>query len=321
MSVRKIILLVLALGIAGVTVQLTRALVQPPAPAPVAAVQAPPAPQVLRVLVAASDLPAGTLVQPSQLRWRAWPEDDGVAGTYMVEGQRRIEEFTGAVVRNGLRAGEPVVEGRLVKPGDRGFLAAVLSPGSRAVTVAINGVTGIAGFIFPGDRVDLILTQAVREDGQERERRASETVLADVRVLALDQRVNDQKGEAKPAQLATLEVTPRQAEAVALAAEMGRLSLSLRSLGVPDAERLQMAAAEGLAVTATDAAPDAALGETTRPVHTITWDRDLSLAVSGLSGAPAAPLVPESSPSESPAGMVKVQVIRGSSSAEVTFSR
>ncbi|HYG88920.1 MAG TPA: Flp pilus assembly protein CpaB [Azospirillum sp.] len=316
MSVRKIILLVLALGIAGVTVQLTRTLVKQQ-PAPVVAVQAPQAPKTLRVLVAASDLPAGTLVQPSQLRWRAWPEDDGVTGTYMVEGQRRAEEFTGAVVRHGLRAGEPVVEGRLVKPGDRGFLAAVLSPGSRAVSVAINGVTGIAGFIFPGDRVDLILTQALKEDGQERERRASETVLADVRVLALDQRVNDQKGEVKPAQIATLEVTPRQAEAVALAAEMGRLSLSLRSLGVPDAERLQMAAAEGLAVTVTDAAPDV----TVRPAHTITWDRDLSLAVSGASTAPAPPPVPETSPGESPAGVVKVQVIRGSSSAEVTFSR
>lgn len=315
MSVRKIILLVLALGIAGVTVQLTRALVRQPAP--VATVQAPPAPKALRVLVAASDLPAGTLVQPSQLRWRAWPEDDGVAGTYMVEGQRRAEEFTGSVVRHGLRAGEPVAEGRLVKPGDRGFLAAVLSPGNRAVTVAVNGVTGIAGFIFPGDRVDLILTQALKQDGHERERRASETVLADVRVLALDQRVNDQKGEAKPAQLATLEVTPRQAEAVALAAEMGRLSLSLRSLGVPDAERLEMAAAEGLAVTATDAGPDSMM----RPAHTITWDRDLSLAVSGVSAAPTVPAVLESSPSESAAGVVKVQVIRGSSSAEVSFSR
>ena len=309
MSARKIILLVMALGIAGLTVQLTRVLVGQPAPVPVG-VPAAPAPKGLRVLVAASDVPAGTLVQPSHLRWRAWPEDDGVAKTYMVEGQRSAEEFNGAVVRQGLRAGEPVVEGRLVKPGDRGFLAAVLAPGNRAVTVAINGVSGIAGFIFPGDRVDLILTQVLREEGQERERRASETVLSDVRVLALDQRVNDQKNEVKTAQLATLEVTPRQAEAVSLAAEMGRLTLSLRSLGVPDIDRLQMAAAEGLMLTATDAV--------VQPAHTITWDRDLSLAVSG---GTAAALVPESSPSESGNGVVKVQVIRGSTSAEVTFSR
>ncbi|WP_448190630.1 Flp pilus assembly protein CpaB [Azospirillum sp. sgz301742] len=313
MSARKIILLVLALGIAGLTVQLTRMLVGQPAPAPTAA--APAAPKALRVLVAAGDVPAGTLVQPSHLRWRAWPEEDGVAKTYMVEGQRTVEEFNGAVMRQGMRAGEPVVEGRLVKPGDRGFLAAVLTPGNRAVTVAINGVSGIAGFIFPGDRVDLILTQLIKEGPQqERERRASETVLSDVRVLALDQRLNDQKGEAKPAQLATLEVTPRQAEAVSLAVEMGRLSLSLRSLGVPDADRMQMAAAEGLMITASDAV--------VQPAHTITWDRDLSLAVSGGISAPvAAPLVPESSPSESGGGVVKVQVIRGSSSAEVTFSR
>lgn len=319
MSARKIILLVLALGIAGLTVQLTRALVGQPAPAPApSATPAAPAPKTLRVLVAAGDLPAGTLVQPSHLRWRAWPDDGDLAKTYMVEGQRPAEEFNGAVVRQGLRAGEPVVEGRLVKPGDRGFLSAVLSPGMRAVTVAINGVTGIAGFIFPGDRVDLILTQKLKEEGTDRERHASETVLGDVRVLALDQRLNDQKGEAKVAQLVTLEVLPRQAEAVSLAAEMGRLSLSLRSLGVPDAERMQMAAAEGLTVTATDAA--------VRPAHTITWDRDVSLAVTGTGLSPAAapapaPVVSESSPSESGGGVVKVQVIRGSSSAEVTFSR
>lgn len=315
MSARKIILLVLALGIAGLTVQLTRALVGQPAPAPANA-PAAPAPKALRVLVAASDVPAGTLVQPSHLRWRAWPDEDGVAKTYMVEGQRAADEFTGAVVRQGMRAGEPVVEGRMVKPGDRGFLAAVLTPGNRAVTVAINGVSGIAGFVFPGDRVDLILTQAFREGvQQERERRASETVLSDVRVLALDQRINDQKGEVKPAQLATLEVTPRQAESVSLAAEMGRLSLSLRSLGVPDADRMQMAAAEGLMLTATDAV--------VQPAHTITWDRDLSLAITDSAPAamPPAPLVPESSPSETGSGVIKVQVIRGSSSAEVTFSR
>jgi len=313
MSVRKIILLVLALGIAGLTVQLTRALVGQPAPASAPAVPVAAA-KTLRVLVAASDLPAGTLVQPAHLRWRAWPDEEGVAKTYMVEGQRTAEEFNGAVVHQGLRAGEPVAEGRLVKPGDRGFLSAVLSPGMRAVTVAVNGVTGIAGFIFPGDRVDLILTQAFREEGTDRERRASETVLSDVRVLALDQRLNDQKGEAKVAQLATLEVAPRQAEAVSLSAEMGRLSLSLRSLGVPDADRLQMAAAEGLMVTETDAA--------VRPAHTITWDRDVSLAVTGGSSATSSPpVVSESSPSESANGVVKVQVIRGSSSAEVSFSR
>ena len=313
MSARKIILLVLALGIAWLTVQLTRALVQPPAPAAVTAEA--PAPVTLRVLVAASDLPAGTLVQPSHLRWRAWPEEDGVAKIYMVEGKRTADEFHGAVVRHGLRAGEPVVEGRLVKPGERGFLAAVLTPGSRAVTVAVNGVTGIAGFIFPGDRVDLILTTTLKEEGVERDRRASETVLSDVRVLALDQRVNDQKGEVKPAQLATLEVTPRQAEALALGAEMGRLSLALRSLGVPDAERVEMVEAEGLAVTATDAVLDAPAPST----HTITWDRDLSLAVTGAGAA--GPMVPESSPGAGAEGVIKVQVIRGSSSAEVTFQR
>ncbi|HYG87406.1 MAG TPA: Flp pilus assembly protein CpaB [Azospirillum sp.] len=307
MSARKIILLVLALIIAGATVQMTRMLIDRPAPAPAGA-PAPEKPKTLRVLVASSDLPVGTLLQPSHLRWRAWPDDDGVAKTYMVEGKRTIEEFNGAVVRQGLRAGEPVTEGRMVKPGDRGFLAAVLTPGHRAVTVAVNGVSGIAGFIFPGDRVDLILTQTIKDPGLDTNRRASETVLSDVRVLALDQRTNDQKGEVKPAQLATLEVTPKQAESVALVVEMGRLSLALRSLGVPDADRLEMAAAEGLAVTATDAVAE--------PAHTITWDRDVSLALPN-----SLPAVTDGVTAESVAGVVKVQVFRGSAASEQVFSR
>jgi len=313
MAARKIILLALALAVAAGTVQVTRALLSQPAPTPAGAAATQPTVKTLRVLVAASDLPTGTLIQPSHLRWRAWPEEEGVERTYMVEGQRNAEEFNGAVVRQGLRAGEPVVEGRLVKRGERGFLAAVLTPGTRAATVALNGVAGVAGFIVPGDRVDVVLTQTLRPPGEEQDRRASETVLSDVRVLALDQRSDDQKGEVRTAELATLELTPRQVEAVALAAEMGRLSLSLRSLGVPDAERLQMAAAEGLTVSASDAvAPTAA--------HTITWDRDLSLAVPG-GAAPTATVVPETSLNESGGGVVKVQVIRGSAVTEQTFSR
>lgn len=311
MSARKIVLLVLALIVAGATVQVTRMLVGQPVPAPAGA-PAAEKPKATRVLVAAIDVPAGTLIQPSHLRWRAWPDDEGVARTYMVEGRRTIEEFGGAVVRQGLRAGEPLTEGRLVKPGDRGFLAAVLTPGQRAVTVAVNGVSGIAGFIFPGDRVDLILTQVVKDPALDTDRRASETVLSDVRVLALDQRTNDQKGEVKPAQLATLEVSPKQAEAVALVVEMGRLSLALRSLAVPDPERLEMAAAEGLTVTATDAVEQAP--------HTITWDRDVSLALSGGTAASGAAM-PETAPSANPSAVVKVQVFRGSSASEQVFPR
>lgn len=331
MSVRKIVLVLLALVIAGATVQFTRAVLSNNRAAPVQAEAVPQAPKGKRILVASSDLPAGTLVQASHLRWRVWPADDGLEKIYIVEGARTAEEFTGAVVRQGMRAGEPVTAGRLVKPGDRGFLAAVLSPGMRAVSVAINGVTGIGGFVFPGDRVDLILTQRIKrpEGAEGGDRRASETVLSDVRVLAMDQRTNDQKGEVKVAQIATLEVSTRQAEAVALAAEIGHLSLSLRSLGAPVPENMEMAAAESLTTTTvTDAvigegsAPLAGMApETTHdmlvgPTHTITWDSDLSRALGATPGAGAKSEVNQS---ENAAAVVKVQVVRGRESAEVSF--
>jgi pilus assembly protein CpaB len=118
-----------------------------------------------------------------------------------------------------------------VRPGERGFLAAVLRPGFRAITVGVNTTSGIAGFIFPGDSIDLILSHSVGRQGENgRVRRASETVLADVRVLAIDQSTNDQVEKANPAKNVTLEVTPKQAEIVSLISDIGRLSLSLRSL-------------------------------------------------------------------------------------------
>jgi pilus assembly protein CpaB len=322
MSVRRLLLLVVALVVAGLTVQVTRGLLRPPAvaaPGGAGVEAAAPAPKVTRVLVAAADLPAGTLVQASHLRWRAWPDDDGLPPGYTVEGSRGIDSFVGAVVRQGLRTGEPVVEGRLVRPQDRGFLAAVLTPGRRAVSVAITGVTGIAGFVFPGDRVDVILTSAIRQgDGSDqRQRHASETVLSDVRVLALDQRTGDEKGEVRPAQTATLEVTPRQAEAVAVASGIGQLSFSLCSLATPPAGGVQMAASDGAATQAVlDEAPGSAAD---RGDHTITWDSDISRAV-------APPPTPDSSgnggnvnPSENASGVVKVQVVRGAQSTEVSF--
>ncbi len=190
-----------------------------------------PATQAMQILVVGEDLPAGTFVKPKQLLWQAWPEEN-LMPVYIVKGKGKREDFIDSVVRIGITAGEPITEGRIVRPGDRGFLAAVLTPGSRAVTVPINETSGIAGFIFPGDRVDLILTHSMRlEEGENaRLKRASETVLRDIRVLAVDQRTDDQNGEVEIAQTATLEVTTKQAEMIAMLTEMGKLSLSLRSL-------------------------------------------------------------------------------------------
>lgn len=187
------------------------------------------------VLVANKSLPAGLLVKRSHLRWQAWPKD-AIAESYIVRNRGvKIAEFEGTVVRTGIASGEPLTSERLVKPDERGFLAAVLSPGKRAVSVPVTATTGIAGFIFPGDRVDLILTHAIDKKGDgERTRRASETVMTDVRVLAVDQQTDDQNGKASLAKTVTLELSPKQAEIVALIQELGRLSLSLRSLTKDD---------------------------------------------------------------------------------------
>ncbi len=186
------------------------------------------APQV-KVLVAKRALPAGTILKSAHLRWQSWP-DRGVPSNYIIrgKGKAKIEDVAGSVVRRGIYVGEPITAGRVVKPGQQGFMAAVLTPGMRAITVPVNATSGIAGFIFPGDRVDMILTHTVGK--RKRKRRVSETILTGLRVLGVDQKTNDQKGKARVAKTATFEVTPKQAEMIAVAAQIGRLSLSLRSL-------------------------------------------------------------------------------------------
>lgn len=231
MKSRLVILILLAFVAAFGTVYLARnwmeaqraAMSQAPVPAPEAANN--------EVLVAKEDLPAGTLLQPDQLRWQAWP-DAGLAPTYLVKGKNKPEDLTGAVVRQGISAGQPVLDSIVVKPGESGFLAAVLKPGMRAISVSIDATTGASGFIFPGDRVDVILTQNIQEgqDGKNNTRHASETVLNNVRVIAVDQTTNDQSDKPVVAKTVTLEVTPKQVEVVTLVAELGKLSLSLRSM-------------------------------------------------------------------------------------------
>jgi pilus assembly protein CpaB len=236
MSLRRLLLIVMAVLVSAGTAVIgrswlhaERAAQAEPAPPPA------PAKPVPMVLVAKTALATGQFVRPENLRWQAWPED-GIATNYVVQGQRALEDFVGAVVRSSLNEGEPIIDGRVVRPGDRGFMAAVLTPGDRAVTVPVTASSGNAGFVFPGDRVDIVLTFVVPPRGEKQaEHRAAETVLSDVRVLAVDQRADNQNKEVVVAKTATLEVTPKQAEVIAVAAELGKLSLSLRSLAQDEA--------------------------------------------------------------------------------------
>lgn len=219
----------------------------------------------LQVLVAKQDLPAGLILKEEHTRWQAWPRAT-LADSYIKAGDGANANFTGAVVRRGIVAGQPITTSQVVRSGDRGFLAAVLSPGRRAVSVPISAVSGIAGFVFPGDRVDLILTHELPRSG--RGARASETVLVNVRVLAIDQKTNDQNAAPQVAKTATLELTPKQVEQVALVQKMGTLSLSLRSL--PDESAVAGNAADEVS------AP--------RRGKTYTWETEVSRLLGGGGG-------------------------------------
>lgn len=237
MRARILVLLVIAGAVGFGTVQFTRKWLAEERAASTASLAAAPAPVVVvpstSILVADANLAPGTFVTPEHLRWQPWPDDD-VPSSYIQEGSRPLESFVGAVARSQITVGEPVTDARLVMPGDRGFLAAVLQPGMRAISVPIDETSGIAGLVFPGDRVDIILTHAIPPVGDEVvEHQASETVLTNLRVLALDQSMDNQTEERWYPRIATLEVTARQAEAIRVIARLGSLSLSLRSLADP----------------------------------------------------------------------------------------
>lgn len=180
------------------------------------------------VLVASKDLSVGTILSSEHLTWQPWPEK-GINKAYFQEGKAALKDIEGKVVRTPLNEGEPLTGSALVAQGERGFLAAILSPGMRAVTIKLSPVAGIGGFIFPGDRVDVILTHTIDISRAERYT-AAETVFQNVRVLAVDQRSDTSDDKIQIGKTATLEVTPKMAEKVAMLETIGTLSLSLRSL-------------------------------------------------------------------------------------------
>ncbi len=249
MDARKLILLVGALVVAAITAIMARNMVAGNS-APVAgAVPASVQPQnTTEVLVAKRPLAVGTILDAEALEFRPWPKEL-VEGAYYIRGESEPGKLQGTVVRFPIPAGQPVTQGALVKPGDRGFLAAALGPGMRAVTVPVSTQSAVAGFVFPGDRVDLILTQSVAGGGDGPPLKASETVLRNLRVLATDQKTDkqtDDKGNTivNTYSTVTVEATPKLAEKIAVAQTLGTLSLSLRSLADNQGE-LEAAIASG----------------------------------------------------------------------------
>jgi pilus assembly protein CpaB len=254
MNVKSVILIVAALLFAGGTAFVASRVMAPQRAAPVA--QAPKEQPAKKVLVAKGNLPAGTFIKEEDVTWQKWPTD-GVNEVYLIEGQADIGTVVGAVVRKGIVAGEPITEARIARPGDRGFLAAVLTPGMRAISIDVNEPSSVAGLVFPGDRIDVLLNMQFTLESAEGETskyrpQTSETVLENVRLLATDRNLNDIEGDPKKIKTVTIEVTPKQAEMIKVAASMGQLALSLRGLAKPEGQGSgpTVASAEAMATPA-----------------------------------------------------------------------
>ena len=185
------------------------------------------------ILAAARELHPGTLLKPEDITSKVVNGPDVPAGATL-GGLDQRRDLTGAMVRHELQQGDAILAPDVLHPGDHGFLAAVLRPGMRAVTVGVDIVSGTAGLIWPGDRVDVILTQTLPVSSpQAAPQVAAETVLGDVRVIAIDQRIVEGAAPDQPAgkeaRTVTLEVAAEAAERLAVAARLGHLSLAVRS--------------------------------------------------------------------------------------------
>lgn len=181
-----------------------------------------------QVLIAATDIPAGQFIRAGyHIAQADWPAKN-ITESMLTTATVKPGDFEGAVARRAIGKGEALTKNLLVKSNEGGFLSAVLEPGMRAISIAVDSTTGNAGFIFPGDHVDLILTHKI--DVANTVERASETFIEDVRVLAVDQMLDNPENKAVLAKTVTLEVTPKQAEEINVAKDLGKISLSLRSL-------------------------------------------------------------------------------------------
>ncbi|MEZ5937210.1 MAG: Flp pilus assembly protein CpaB [Hyphomonadaceae bacterium] len=237
MSPVRLIILLVAAGAAVAAVFFVRSM-QQPAPAEAAAVVVEQKPIALKqVLVAKVDVPLGKYVTPDDLTWLDWPEQADTAAFIVHEdAPAALEEYVGAVAVSRLTAGEPITKNKLKHAGGKGFMSVMLTPGMQAVSIEINSTSAAAGFIQPGDHVDLMLTRKVSKDDGEAGMigsASSRRILANVRVLAIDGVYEPAKGERAATLVgsrATLELEPYDAELVYAAQEAGDLQITLRSI-------------------------------------------------------------------------------------------
>ena len=248
---------------------------------------------LVRILVAAQLLQSGTLIKASDLRERAVPAAGMPEGAIEVSDDARAE-LVGAMVRRYLDAGAAVMRADVLRPRDRGFLAAVLSPGTRAVSIGVDARSGASGLISPGDLVDIILTQEFqRGDTAIGRRVVAETVLTGIRVIAVDQQIAQGAPAATPestapgmarrvASTVTLQVTPEQSERVAVAERLGRLLLTIRPIEAEDSI-VQAAVPDGVSP---EGRPAVAVP---RPAGSTVFGSDVSAALTRAEPSTAAP--------------------------------
>ena len=228
MKAARIVVLAVALGAGGIAAYLASGSKEPPPPPPVSQIE------TVDILVARGDINMGQVVAASDIQWQVWPASG--ASSYFVRRKDRpnaIDQLTGSIARSPFVAGEPIREAKLIKANGSGFMAALLPSGTRAVSTAISPETGAGGFILPNDRVDVLLTRRDREAEKATgiEAHISEAILTDVRVLAIDQTIEEKNGQrVVVGKTATLELTPQQAETLTVSRQRGVLSLALRSL-------------------------------------------------------------------------------------------
>ncbi len=185
------------------------------------------------ILVAAKDISLGDPLKSANLSWESWPAN--AVKPYMITRNahpQARETYDKARARTAIFEGEPVSDRKVVKPDSGGFMAAILPKGMRAISVRISAETGAGGFILPNDKVDVVLTRKETSEGSNKSHTTSDSVLQNVRVLAIDQtfQTNEKGEQVVVGKTATLELKSRQAEILAMAESVGQLSLALRSL-------------------------------------------------------------------------------------------
>jgi len=228
MNPARIVVLTIAVGAGGVAAYLaSRTGPEPVAPAkPVAQMQ------TIEVLVARSDIPLGQSMTPADMEWQTWPAASASSSFIRRSEQpSATTQLAGSIARSPFLAGEPIREQKLAKANGSGFMAAILPSGMRAISTEISPETGAGGFILPNDRVDVILSKREKNPDRPGDQVNSEIILSNVRVLAVDQTIEEKNGQkVVVGKTATLELAPEQAEFLARARQSGTLSLALRSL-------------------------------------------------------------------------------------------